>query len=224
MIGVVVVDDQELVRAGLKALAEHDGDIRVMAEAENGREGIRAVQQHRPDIALVDIRMPLLDGIAVTRAIVADPLLSATRVIILTTFDDDESIEAAIAAGAAGYLLKDLSPLDLRRAIRIVAAGEALLAPSVTSKVLASLVSRADARVRPELIAGLTEREREVLGKVALGESNTEIGHSLSISPATARTYVSRLLSKLHARDRSRLVALGYESGLVTPGARSDGG
>lgn len=223
MIRIAVVDDQELIRAGLKALAEHDGDIRVVAEAENGRRAISAVKEHHPDVALLDIRMPLVDGIAATRAIVSDPGLSETRVLILTTFDDDESIAAAIAAGAAGYLLKDVSPSDLRRAIRIVASGDALLAPSVTSKVLASLAQRVDARVRPELIGGLTERERQVLARVALGESNDEIGRSLHISPATARTYVSRLLSKLHARDRSRLVAIGYESGLLTPGSDADG-
>lgn len=218
MIRIVIVDDQELVRVGLRALAERDDDIEVVAEAADGRAGVAAARTHRPDVVLMDLRMPRLDGVAATRAITADPTLRGTRVLVLTTFDDDDSIGGAIAAGAAGYLLKDVAPVELRRSIRVVAAGEALLAPAVTRRVLDTLVGRGAVRLRPELLDRLTPREREVLREVALGRSNDEVGAGLHLSPATARTYVSRLLAKLQARDRSRLVAIGYESGLVTPG------
>lgn len=217
MIRVVVVDDQELVRAGLRTLAERDGDIQVVSEAGTGRDGIAAVRQYVPDVALMDIRMPVLDGIEATRAIVAEPALGGVRVVILTTFDEDENVFAAIRAGASGFLLKDISPSGLREAIRTVAAGDALLSPAVTRTVMAG-ISRQGGGTRPELLAGLTDREREVLTRVGLGESNDEIGSSLHISPATARTYVSRLLTRLDARDRSQLVVLAYESGLVVPG------
>ncbi|MFC7328527.1 response regulator transcription factor [Marinactinospora rubrisoli] len=223
MISVVVVDDQELVRTGLRTLAERDGDIRVAAEAATGRDGVAAVRRHRPDVALMDIRMPVMDGLDATRAIVADPELGGTRVVILTTFDDEADVFAAIRAGAAGYLLKDISPHGLREAIRTVAAGDALLSPSITRTVMEH-VGRRSGGTRPELLDGLTGRERDVLTRVGLGESNDEIGGALHISPATARTYVSRLLAKLGARDRSRLVILAYESGLVVPGARPPGG
>lgn len=217
MIRVLLVDDQELVRTGLRALAERDGDIEVVAEAVNGAEGVSAARRHRPDVVLMDIRMPVLDGIQATRRILADAALADVRVAVLTTFDEDEHIVAAIRAGAAGYLLKDIAPDALRAAIRTLAAGDALLSPSVTVTVLGHLAGGIGA-VRPELVARLTEREREVLTRIGMGESNAEIGASLHISPATARTYVSRLLGTLHARDRSQLVVLAYESGLVTPG------
>lgn len=218
MIRIVVVDDQELVRTGLRTLAEHDGDIEVVAEADNGKAGIRVVRQYTPDVVLMDIRMPQMDGIAATRAIVADPALANVRVVVLTTFDEDENILAAIRAGSAGYLLKDIAPADLRGAVRTVAAGEALLSPTIARKVMRTLAARPQTSTRPHLLASLTDREREVLARVGLGESNAEIGASLHISPATARTYVSRLLAKLSARDRAQLVIIGYESGLVTPG------
>ncbi|RCK68327.1 DNA-binding response regulator [Desertihabitans brevis] len=218
MIRVVLVDDQELVRTGLRALAERDGDITVVGEADNGCSGLGLVRQLRPDVVLMDLRMPQLDGIAATRGITADPALTDARVVVLTTFDGDDEIAAAIEAGAAGYLLKDVGPADLRAAIRTVHAGEALLSPAVTRKVLATFVARTPRRLRPELVAGLTPREREVLARVGLGESNDEIGRSLHLSPATARTYVGRLLTRLGARDRAQLVVLAYESGLVTPG------
>ena len=220
-IRLVVVDDQELVRTGLRALAEKDGDIVVVGEAADGRGGLSAVRRDRPDVVLMDIRMPVLDGLAATAEIVADPALAGVRVVVLTTFDDDADVLAAVVAGASGYLLKDVAPDALRAAIRTVAAGDALLDPAVTRTVLAGLAARSRARVRPELLDGLTPREREVLHRVALGETNDEIGAHLHISPATARTYVSRLLGKLGARDRARLVVLGYESGLVTPGQTS---
>jgi DNA-binding NarL/FixJ family response regulator len=164
--------------------------------------------------------MPIMDGLAATKAIVDDPALAGVRVIVLTTFDEDENVMSAIRVGAAGYLLKDVSPSDLRDAVRRVTAGDALLSPAITGKVMAALAGELRKNLRPALLDGLTEREREVLQRVALGESNAEIGAVLYISPATARTYVSRLLAKLGARDRAQLVVIGYESGLVTPGAQ----
>ncbi|NUR73774.1 MAG: response regulator transcription factor [Hamadaea sp.] len=218
MIRIVIVDDQELVRAGLRTLAESEGDIAVVGEAATGSDAVSLVRKERPDVALMDIRMPGLDGLEATRRIVADPELREVRVLMLTTFDEDEHISTALRHGAAGYLLKDIRPGDLRHAIRVVAAGEALLSPAVTRKVIASYTS---VRTRPELLSALTERERDVLREIALGHSNTELAARLHISAATARTYVSRLLAKLAARDRAQLVVLGYESGLVSPGELS---
>ena len=224
MIRIVLVDDQELVRTGLRTLAQHDGDIEVVAEAENGRDGIDAVRKHLPDVVLMDIRMPSMNGIDATRAIVADPALANVRVVVLTTFDEDENVLAAIRAGSAGYLLKDIAPGDLRNAIRTVAGGDALLSPAITRTVMNALAAGPTGGARPELLVSLTERERDVLTRIGMGESNDEIGASLHISPATARTYVSRLLSKLAARDRSQLVILSYESGLITPGDAGSAG
>lgn len=218
MIRIVLVDDQELVRTGLRALAERDGDIEVVGEAADGRAGLARVRELRPDLVLMDLRMPLLDGIAATARITADPTLDEVRVVVLTTFDEDEDVLAAIRAGAAGYLLKDVAPAALREAVRVVAGGEALLSPAVTTTVLARLGEHLATRVEPGLLDALTPREREVLALVGRGMSNDEIGARLHLSPATARTYVSRLLAKLRARDRSRLVVLAYESGLVRPG------
>ena len=217
MIRIVLVDDQELVRTGLRALAERDGDIEVVGEASDGRSGLSRVRELRPDVVLMDLRMPQLDGIAATARITADPTLDAVRVVVLTTFDEDEDVLAAIRAGAAGYLLKDVAPSALREAVRVVAGGDSLLSPAVTTTVLAQLGERLASRVSPGLLDGLTPREREVLALVGRGMSNDEIGQALFLSPATARTYVSRLLAKLAARDRSRLVVLAYESGLVRP-------
>jgi DNA-binding NarL/FixJ family response regulator len=216
-ISVVLVDDQELVRAGLRTLLARDPGIEVVGEAADGRTGVRLVQQAQPDVVLMDLRMPGLDGLAATRQIVGDPSLGGTQVVVLTTFDEDEDIQAAMRVGAAGYLLKDLSPEELRRAVHVVAGGAALLAPAITRRVMQQLAARAGAP-NPTLLADLTEREQQVLRHIGLGESNDEIAESLVISPATARTYVSRLLAKLEARDRSQLVIIAYESGLVTPG------
>jgi DNA-binding NarL/FixJ family response regulator len=218
MIDIVLVDDQELVRTGLRALAEHDGDIAVVAEASSGRSGVARVREYRPDVVLMDIRMPDMDGLEATRAIVADPGLRDVRVLVLTTFDEDEHVLEAIRSGAAGYLLKDISPAELRHAVRVVAAGESLLSPSVTSKVMRSVAAGRSAPVNQARLAGLSAREREVLEQVGRGLTNDEIAKKLYLSPATARTYVSRLLGKLDARDRAQLVILAYETGLVGPG------
>lgn len=217
MIRIVLVDDQPLVRTGLRSLAERDGDIAVVGEADNGYDGVAEVRHLRPDIVLMDIRMPRMDGIAATRTIVSDTGLGDVRVLVLTTFDEDEHIFEAITAGASGYLLKDVSPEDLRRGIRAVAAGESLLSPSVTRTVMRSL--SAGHQIDPSPLKNLTERERDVLALVGRGLSNAEVAERLFLSPATARTYVSRLLSKLAVRDRTQLVVLAYETGLVTPGA-----
>ena len=217
MIRVALVDDQALVRAGLRLLLERDGTISVVGEADNGRSGVQLAQRTRPDVVLMDIRMPVLDGLEATRQILAAPELSGTQVVVLTTFDEDDQIQAAIRAGAAGYLLKDLSPEELRHAVQVVARGDALLAPSITRRVMQHLATTAGA-TNPGLLRTLTEREREILRHVGMGESNDEIAASLVISPATARTYVSRLLAKLGARDRSQLVIIAYESGLILPG------
>lgn len=218
MIRVLLVDDQELVRTGLRSLAEHDGDIEVVGEAADGQAGLEMARRHRPDVVLMDLRMPRLDGLAATREIVVDDALRDVRVLVLATFDDDEDVLAAVRAGAAGYLLKDIAPVQLRAAIRSVAAGGSLLSPSIAGTIMRHLGDRLTSGIRPELLEPLTDREREVLARVALGETNAEIGTSLYISPATARTYVSRLLAKLGARDRAQLVVIGYESGLVRPG------
>ncbi|HEY0498378.1 MAG TPA: response regulator transcription factor [Kutzneria sp.] len=216
MIRVALVDDQFLVRAGLRALLERAEDITVVGEAEDGDGAIALARAELPDVVLMDIRMPGLDGLAATRQIVADQRLRAVRVVMLTTFDTDEHVFDAIRAGAAGFLLKDVSPDDLRRAVRVVAGGEALLSPAVTRRVMTAAIKAPP--VRPAQLPELTEREREVLTEVAAGRSNDEIAGALFISPATARTYVSRLLAKLHARDRSQLVVIAYESGVVRAG------
>lgn len=216
-IRVVIVDDQELVRAGLRPLAERDGDIVVVDEAPDGRAGLSRVREHRPDVVLMDIRMPVMDGLSATKAIVSDPELDGVRVLILTTFDEDEHVHEAVRAGASGYLLKDVSPDDLRSAIRIVAAGEALLSPAVTATVMRAAAGATRAPDRSPL-DGLTEREIDVLTLVGRGLTNDEIAADLFLSPATTRTYVSRLLGRLHARDRAALVILAYETGLVRSG------
>ena len=220
MIRVLVVDDQHLVRAGFQVLIDSAPDCEVVGEAENGLAAIALATEHRPDVVLMDIRMPELDGIEATRRIVADEANADTHVLVLTTFDLDEYVFEALRAGASGFLLKDTRPADLLEAVRIVAGGEALLSPQVTRRVIAEFATRpgSSAPGATEALAALTEREQEVLAQVGRGLSNTEIAEALFVSPATAKTHVSRVMTKLHARDRAQLVVIAYESGLVTPG------
>ncbi|TDD11875.1 response regulator transcription factor [Nonomuraea deserti] len=218
MIRVVIVDDQHLVREGLRLLLERADDIAVAGDAGGADAGVELVARVRPDVVLMDIRMPGPDGLDATRRIMADPALRDVHVIVLTTFDTDENIQEAIRAGAAGFLLKDTSPERMREAVRIVASGDALLSPAVTRRVMRAAAA-GPRPSSPERLDRLTEREREVLAEVGAGRSNAEIGERLFISAATARTHVGRLLTKLGARDRSQLVVLAYETGLLTPGS-----
>ena len=220
MIRVVIADDQTLVRAGFRVLVESAPDLEVVGEAGDGAEAVEQARRELPDVVLMDIRMPRLDGLEATRRIAALDQAGGVRVLVLTTFDLDEYVYAALRAGASGFLLKDTPPADLLTAIRVVAAGDALLAPSVTRRLIAEFARRPEpSPVTPAGLATLTDREREVLGLVAHGLSNSEIAQRLVVSPATSKTYVSRLLAKLGARDRAQLVAIAYETGLVTPGA-----
>jgi len=220
-IRVVVADDQTLVRAGFRLLVDSAVDLEVVGEAVDGAEAVELARRERPDVVLMDIRMPRMDGVEATRRIAADELLGEVRVLMLTTFDLDEYVYQALRVGASGFLLKDTPPADLLAAIRVVAAGDALLAPGITRRLIAEFARRPDPnRVAPAALQGLTEREREVLGLVARGLSNSEIAQRLVVSPATSKTYVSRVLAKLGARDRAQLVAIAYETGFVTPGTR----
>jgi len=216
-ITVMVADDQALVRAGFVALLSAQNGIDVVGEAENGQEAVDLAEKLRPDVVLMDIRMPVLDGLEATRRIAASPQLAGVRVVVLTTFELDEYVFEALRAGATGFLVKHTEPADLVRAVRVAAAGEALLSPSVTRRLVAEFASRAKDPPAATALDGLTEREREVMALVAEGLTNEEIAERLVLSPATARTHVSRVLTKLHARDRSQLVVLAYESGLVRP-------
>jgi DNA-binding NarL/FixJ family response regulator len=219
-IRVGICDDQALVRDGLRVQLGYAEDIDVVGEASDGEQAVALARRERPDVLVMDVRMPRLDGIGATRAIVADPDCAGVRVLVLTTFDVDESVFAALAAGASGFLLKDATPEEIVHAVRIVASGESLLAPSVTSMLVREYARRsATGRPRGEDLAALTARENEVLKLVAQGSSNAEIADRLVISPATAKTHVSRVLAKLGARDRAQLVVIAYEAGLVVPGA-----
>jgi DNA-binding NarL/FixJ family response regulator len=219
LIRVLLVDDQALVRAGFRVLIGAAPDIEVVGEATDGAEAVEAARAQPTDVVLMDIRMPGVDGLEATRRIGADPDLAATKVLILTTFEDDEYVFEALRAGASGFLLKDIEPDELANAIRVVARGDALLSPSVTRRLIATIASRSPARaVDPAGLALLTEREREVLALVGAGLSNEEIASELYMSPLTAKTHVSRTMAKLHARDRAQLVVAAYESGLVRPG------
>ena len=219
MIRVAIADDQELVRAGFKALIDSADDLEVVGEAANGEESLELVRQEHPDVVLMDIRMPQMDGVEATARIRALDEAGGVRVLILTTFDLDEYVHEALRAGASGFLLKDTSPKDLLQAIRVVAGGEALLAPSVTRRLIAEFAARPRPdRTPPAALNALTEREREVLSLVAHGMSNPEIAQQLVVSPATVKTHMSRILAKLNARDRAQLVMIAYETGLVLPG------
>ena len=220
MIGVVLADDQALLRAGLRALLDAGPDMSVLGEAADGREALELVRALRPDVALMDIRMPGMDGLVATRLIAAEPGLAGTRVVVLTTFDLDEYVFEAIRSGASGFLVKDTEPTELLRAVRAVAGGDALLSPRVTRRLIGEFATRSrpgGARAAEQL-GVLTEREREVVTLVGEGLSNDEIADRLVVSPATAKTHVSRAMVKLQVRDRAHLVVLAYESGLVRPG------
>jgi DNA-binding NarL/FixJ family response regulator len=217
-IRVLLADDQTLVRSGFRALLERSEDIEVVGEAANGEEAVERARAERPDVVLMDIRMPGVDGLEATRRISADKSLAAVRVIMLTTFELDEYVFEALHAGASGFLLKDVEPDELRSAVRVVAQGEALLSPSITRRLIREYVVQPGRhRPPPEALDALTEREREVLALVAQGLSNREIAERLVISPATAKTHVSRTMMKLQAHDRAQLVVLAYETGLVRP-------
>jgi DNA-binding NarL/FixJ family response regulator len=218
MIRVLLADDQALVRAGFRALLDAEDDIEVVGEAVDGEDAIKLATGLRPDVVLMDIRMPGLDGLAATRQIATRPDLAAVRILILTTFELDEYVFEAIRAGAAGFLVKDTKPADLIDAVRVVAAGEALLSPSVTRRLIAEFAARAKQPPRADRLDELTEREREVMALAAQGLNNEEIAGRLVVSPATAKTHVSRAMVKLGARDRAQLVVLAYETGLVRPG------
>ncbi len=215
-IGVVIADDQALVRGGFRVMVELASDMDVMGEAGDGVEAVALAQLLHPDVVLMDVRMPGLDGIDATRQIKADDQTAGTKVLILTTFDVDEYVYAALRAGASGFMLKDTSPEKLLDAIRVVAAGEALLAPTVTRRLIEAFATRTEpALVTPDALDAITDREREVLREIARGLSNSEIAERLHISTATAKTHVSRLLMKLAARDRAQLVVMAYETGLA---------
>ena len=216
---VGLADDQEVVRAGFRLILESEGDLEVVGEAADGRQAIELARSARPDVMLMDIQMPGLDGLAATREILAAPWSAGIRVLILTTFERDEYVFEALRAGAAGFLLKNSSPEDLIGAIRIVAAGDSLLSPSVTRRVIAEFARITVGPRPPDRLGGLTDRETEVLRLVAAGQSNAEIAGQLYVGEATVKTHVSHLLTKLGLRDRVQAVVYAYESGLITPGA-----
>ena len=215
MIDILLVDDQTLLRAGLKAILESTDDLRVVAEAGTGREALVQARKRKPSVILMDLQMPVMDGTAAVKAIRADALLANVPILVLTTFDDEDDVLAALAAGANGYLLKDIEADAPPRALRDAAAGEAQMSPRVLQGIIDRLARGPTRQAKRQQLSGLTEREIEILTHVGLGMSNEEIGRALFLSPETARTYVSRLLSKLHARDRSQLVVLAHRAGLV---------
>jgi DNA-binding NarL/FixJ family response regulator len=217
MIRVLLVDDQPLIRSGFRALLDLEDDIEVVAEAADGGEGLELAREHLPDVALIDIQMPVVDGIEATRRIAADPALAGVHVVILTNYGLDEYVFDALRAGAAGFLVKDIVPEDFLHAVRVAARGDALLAPSITRKLINRYVTQPLPTHTGSALAELTAREREAVVLVARGLSNDEIADRLVISPLTAKTHINRAMTKLHARDRAQLVVLAYESGLVAP-------
>lgn len=218
MIRVLLADDQELVRRGFFALVNAESDLEVVGEAANGGEAVDLAFATRPDVILMDIRMPGMDGITATERITADDRLSETRVLILTTFDLDQYVYGALRAGASGFLLKDTAPAQLLHGIRTVAAGDALIAPSITRRLISEFAARPDPDSARQRLSNLTDRERDVLAEVGRGHTNQEIAAELYISPLTAKTHVSRIMTKLRARDRAQLVVIAYETGLVAAG------
>ncbi|MEU0721641.1 response regulator transcription factor [Streptomyces lavendulocolor] len=218
MIRVALADDQTLVRAGFRSILSDETDMEVVGEAADGEQAVALAREQRPDVFLMDIRMPVLDGLEATRRITADGRLEGVRVVILTTFDVDDHVYGALRAGASGFLLKDTEPMELLHAVRVVARGDALIAPAVTRRLIAEFASRGRRPDAGPRLNALTEREREVMGLVGAGLSNDEIAQRLVLSPATAKTHVSRIMTKLAVRDRAQLVILAYESGMITPG------
>ncbi|MEZ0075067.1 response regulator [Planotetraspora sp. GP83] len=218
MINVVLADDQALVRAGFRALLDAQDGMTVVGEASDGAQAVQLARELHPDVVLMDIRMPGMDGLTATRRIGEDPALDSTRIIMLTTFELDEYVFEALRGGASGFLVKDTEPAELIQAVRVVACGDALLSPSVTRRLIAEYASRAKEPGIARNLDQLTEREREVLALVGTGMTNDEVAARLFMSPATAKTHVSRTMTKLHARDRAQLVVIAYESGLVKPG------
>lgn len=216
MIRVLLVDDQPLIRSGFRAFLDLEDDIEVVAEAGNGQEALALARQHLPDVALIDIQMPVVDGIEATRRIAADPELAQVHVVILTNYGLDEYVFNALRAGAAGFLVKDILPEDFLHAVRVAARGDALLAPSITRKLINRYVAQPLPTHTGTALQELTGREREAVVLVAQGLPNDEIARRMVISPLTAKTHVNRAMTKLHARDRAQLVVLAYESGLVT--------
>ncbi|GAA2383231.1 response regulator transcription factor [Dactylosporangium salmoneum] len=219
MIRVLLVDDQPLIRSGFRALLDAEDDISVVGEAGDGDEGLALARRHLPDVVLVDIRMPVVDGIEATRRIAADPALERVHVVVLTNYGLDEYVFEALRAGAAGFLVKDILPEDFLHAVRVAARGDALLAPSITRKLIDRYVTHPPHTGAPAL-SELTAREREAVTLVAYGLSNGDIATRMSISPVTAKTHINRAMTKLHARDRAQLVVIAYEGGLVTPQRR----
>ena len=215
MIRVLLVDDQPLLRSGFRALLDVEDDIEVVAEAADGKEGLALAQEHLPDVALIDIQMPVMDGIEATRRIAADPTLARVHVVILTNYGLDEYVFNALRAGAAGFLVKDIEPEDFLHAVRVAARGDALLAPSITRKLIDRYVTEPLHLGADAALEGLTSREREAVALVAQGLSNDEVADRMVISRLTAKTHINRAMAKLHARDRAQLVVLAYESGLV---------
>ena len=223
MIRVALVDDQTLIRTGLRALLDAEEDIEVVGEGDNGREAVALAAEHQPDVVLMDIQMPVLDGVAATRAIVADESLENVRVVILTNFGLDQYVFDALRAGASGFLVKDTDPDDVLQALRVAADGDALLSPVITRTLISEFVSRPPDSISTGGLEVLTNREREVVALVGHGLSNDEIAERMVVSPTTAKTHVSRAMTKTAARDRAQLVVFAYETGLVKARERETG-